>query len=153
MTSPWHQITSLCQSSYAQKLEIIVFNFGGRRMSGFEVIGGGEGGGGLQGARRSQKAKKSPVWIGICIWGEWPPSGISAIAPNKTLAKATRHITNNGRVWMGNQSTQLAKVSNLAHQQTINKIRGNKNINTAGGGRIHQQWISWGTKQITVQGT
>ena len=45
-------------------------NFGGRRMSGFEVIGGGEGEGGLrgggeegglQGARRSQKAKKSPV--------------------------------------------------------------------------------------------
>ena len=35
----------------------------------------------------------------------------------------------------------------------LNKIRGNKNINTAGGGRIHQQWISWGTKQITVQGT
>ena len=37
---------------------IIVCNFGGRRMSGFEVIGGG---GGLQGARRSQKAKNSPV--------------------------------------------------------------------------------------------
>ena len=48
---------------------IIVCNFGGRRMSGFEVIGGGEGegggGGGLQGARRSQKAKKSPVWMGL----------------------------------------------------------------------------------------
>ena len=42
---------------------------------------------------------------------------------------------------------------NLAHQQTINKIRSNKNINTAGGGRIHQQRISRGTKQITVQGT
>ena len=71
MTSPWHQITSLCQSSYAQKWNdeyIIVCNFGGRRMSGFEVIGGGEGGGGeggLQGARRSQKAKKSPVWLGL----------------------------------------------------------------------------------------
>ena len=38
---------------------VIVCNFGGRRMSGFEVIGGG--GGGLQGARRSQKAKNSPV--------------------------------------------------------------------------------------------
>ena len=45
MTSPWHLITSLCQSSYAQEVGndeyIIVCNFGGRRMSGFEVIGGG----------------------------------------------------------------------------------------------------------------
>ena len=65
MTSPWHQITSLCQSSYAQKWNdeyIIVCNFGGRRMSGFEVIGGGEGGGGSSKApagRRKQKKARS----------------------------------------------------------------------------------------------
>ena len=68
------------------------------------------------------------------------------MAPNKTLAKATRHITNNGRVWGGGGEPSPPN-------SPINKIQDNKNINTAGGGRIHQQRISRGTKQITVQGT
>ena len=65
MTSPWHQITSLCQSSYAQKWNdeyIIVCNFGGRRMSGFEVIGGGEGGGSKAPAGRRKQKKARSEW-------------------------------------------------------------------------------------------
>ena len=65
MTSPWHQITSLCQSSYAQKWNdeyIIVCNFGGRRMSGFEVIGGGGGGGSKAPAGRRKQKKARSEW-------------------------------------------------------------------------------------------
>ena len=40
MTSKSRKITSSCQSSFAQKLDdeyVVICNFGGRRMSGFDV--------------------------------------------------------------------------------------------------------------------
>ena len=37
-----------------------MFNFGGRRMSGFEVIGGGEGGGGAPRRPQVAESKKKP---------------------------------------------------------------------------------------------
>ena len=67
------------------------------------------------------------------------------MAPNKqTLAKLEN---SNKTVWRGNQSTKLAEVSNLAHQQTRTKRRGNSTgkQEAVNDEKERITWEAWGT--------